>query len=113
MITLILEMSTLIPSLQTTCPKRMPIGVAKMHFFMFRESWICLNRSNISLSHSMWSFSMMYIVQSSKYTPMLLYMYSWKALTTILENTAGAFFTPKGILLYAKDPNSHTKVVLC
>ena len=32
MMTLILAMSTLIPSLQTTCPRRMLIGVAKMHF---------------------------------------------------------------------------------
>ena len=43
---------------------------------------------------------------------MLLYMYSWKALTTILENTAGAFLSPKGIFLYAKDRNSHRNVVL-
>ena len=33
--------------------------------------------------------------------------------TTILENTVGAFFKPNGITLHAKDPNSHTKVVLC
>ena len=40
-------------------------------------------------------------------------MYSWNDLTTILENKTGAFFNPKGIFLYANDPNSHTKVVLC
>jgi len=38
-------------------------------------------------------------------------MYSWNALTTILEKTAGAFFNPKGVTLYANDPNSVTKVV--
>ena len=101
-ISLILAMFTLIPSLQTTCSKRMPIGVAKMHYFMFRENWICLHLSNISLSQLMWSFSMLYIVQSSKYTPMLLYIYSWKALTTTLENIAGALLSPKGILCMQK-----------
>ena len=112
MMTLILAMCTLIPSLQTTCPNRMPIGVANMHFFMFKEIWICLHLSNISLSHLMWSFSMLYIVQSSKYTPMLLYIYSWKALTTILENTAGAFWVQKAFL-YMQRIQIHTQMLFC
>jgi hypothetical protein len=38
-------------------------------------------------------------------------MNSLKVVITILEKTAGAFFKPNGITLYAKDPHSVIKVV--
>jgi hypothetical protein len=37
-------------------------------------------------------------------------MYSWNAFTTILEKISGAFFNPKGITLYAKEPNSEKRL---
>ena len=40
-------------------------------------------------------------------------MNSLKAEMTTLENMASAFFNPKGITVYWKDPISVAKVVLC
>ncbi len=46
------------------------------------------------------------LIQYSLYTSNHLCLNSWKTATTILENTASAFFKPKGITVYAKEPHS-------
>ena len=43
-----------------------------MHFLMFSDSWICQHRSSISLSDLQRSFSVEYLVQSLKYTAIVL-----------------------------------------
>jgi hypothetical protein len=51
------------------------------------------------------------MVQSSKYTSRNLWINSLKVATIIRENTARAFFKPKGMNVYANDPHLIAKVV--
>ena len=54
-------MSTFIPSLHTTCPNSMQIGVAKIHFLMFKDSLICRHFESIS-QYYLWHDCMVYVI---------------------------------------------------
>ena len=108
----ILEGFTNNPYLHTKCPKNTPKGEKKIHFFKFREIWHFPHLSNINLKHSIWSFIRIKIVQLSKYASKNLCKKFLNASTTTLENMVGAFFKPKGITVYWKEPYFVANVVL-